>query len=295
MILTNDQMEQVRSAIEAQAGLDEELMRRCQPMIHMGKFDEAVRSAFVLLEERMRKVVDKPGMTGTQLANFGFSPQNGPLAKHLGRSQSEREGLRELYSGAFKLFRNPTAHGVVDYSAAQGKAIIALVDLMLKMLSRAEELPPPGLFPDNLEAALAKLEEKIGPGATSRLRTFLGKCITEVGLKPTKNAKQWIPFKRYCLYHPSNWDEPKPHRVAVFYVVVTGSTYALYLATSIYATVVGFDVDSLIEALTNLGFRLSGKNQEPYLDLRLHNDQDLFDDVFDLIVSTADQLEETLQ
>jgi hypothetical protein len=167
---------------------------------------------------------------------------------------------------------------------------------MLKMLKRAEELPPPDLFSENVEEALDKLEEKIGPGATSRLRTFLGKCITEVGLRSTESATQWIPFRRYCLYQPERWEEAKPHRIAVFYVVVAGSTYALYLPTDYYySAVVGFDLDQLLEEATEIGFRLSGKNQEPYLDLRLHNEQEVFDAVFDLVVTTADQLEETLQ
>ena len=73
-----------------------------------------------------------------------------------------------VYAGAFRLFRNPTAHGVVGYSAAEGRAIIGLVDLLLKMLKRAGELPPADLFPENLETALARIEETTGPGAASR-------------------------------------------------------------------------------------------------------------------------------
>lgn len=295
MILTDDEMLQVRKAIEVQAGLDEELLRRCGPLIHMGKFDEAVRSAFVLLEERLRKAVQEEGMTGTQLANHAFNPQKGPLAKHLGQTQSEREGLRELYSGAFKLFRNPTAHGVVGYSAAEGKAIIGLVDLMLKMLKRAEELPPPDLFPDYLDAALVRIEEGIGPGATSRLRLFLGKCLTEVGLKPA-SAKQWLPFKKYALYKPENWEEPKPHAISVFHLWTVGTKCHLYFPTSYYyVNVVDFNLDRLLEEVTDLGFQLSGKNQEPQIDIRMHNDQDFFDALLELIKRIADELEQTLR
>lgn len=192
MILTDDEMRQIRKSLEAQAGLDEGLMQRCDHLIHMGAFDEAVRSAFVLLEERMREAVNGEGMTGVQLANHAFNPEKGPLAKHLGRTASEREGLRELYSGAFKLFRNPTAHGVVGYSAAEGKAIIGLVDLMLKILKRAEELPPPGLFAEYVETALAKAEDSLGPGATSRLRMFLGKCLKELGLSTATDRKSVV-------------------------------------------------------------------------------------------------------
>ena len=184
MILTDEEMRLVRRSIEVQAALDEELLQRCSHLLHLGAFDEAVRSAFVLLEERLREAVGEEGLTGTRLANQAFNPTTGPLAKHLGHTPSEREGLRELYSGAFKLFRNPTAHGLVGYDAADGKAIIGLVNLMLKLLKRAAELPPSDLFPENVEKILSEIEQGIGPGATSRLRIFLGKSM-KAGLKPS--------------------------------------------------------------------------------------------------------------
>jgi uncharacterized protein (TIGR02391 family) len=297
MILTDSELREVRWTIEAQAGLDEELLRRCGHLIHLGAFDEAVRSAFVLLEERLRDAVKAEGMTGTQLANHAFSPMNGPLAKHLGRNQAEREGLRELYSGAFRLFRNPTAHGVVGYSAAEGKAIIGLVDLLLKLVKRAEDLPPVGLFPENVETALSKIEKEIGPGATSRLRLFLGKCISEVGLKPSSTATQWLPFRKHALYQADGWEAPKAHAIPVFYLQVESSTkMRLYLPlSSYYARVEGFSVDQLYEESTELGFQLLGKDQEPHADLRVHNDQHFFDAVFDLVKRTARELEMTLQ
>jgi uncharacterized protein (TIGR02391 family) len=259
----------------------------------MGKFDEAVRSAFVLLEERLCKAVDKEGMTGVHLANYAFNAEKGPLSKHLGRTGSEREGLRELYSGAFKLFRNPTAHGVVGYSAPEGKAIIGMVDLMLKLLKRADELSSSDFIPDYVQAALSKMEETLGPGATGRLRFFLDRCVKEARLKPTK-AKQWIPFKTHALYKAEQWEEPKAYTVAVFYLVQPA--YSLHFSTEqYYANVVGFNVDRLTEELLELGFYLSGKRQEPRIDLRIHNDQPFFDELFTLVVRVADELGETLR
>lgn len=88
MILTDNEMKHIRSSIEAQAGLDKELVRRCGHLIHLGAFDEAVRSAFVLLKERLRQAVNEEGMTGTVLANHAFNPKSGPLAKFLGHTPS---------------------------------------------------------------------------------------------------------------------------------------------------------------------------------------------------------------
>ena len=146
MLLNDQEMQNIRQAIDERSGLDAELLNRCSDFLHTGKYDEAVRNAFILLEERLRSAVNKDGMTGTQLANHAFNSTTGPLAKVLGNNEAEREGLRELYSGAFKLFRNPTAHGVVGYDLVEGKSIIGLVNLLLKMISKAGEMISQALF-----------------------------------------------------------------------------------------------------------------------------------------------------
>src|SRR5687767_6322377 len=107
MLLTDDEIKALRHLVNSGSGMDEELLNRCADFMHSGKYDEAVRNAFILLEERLRIAVNKEGMTGTDLANFAFSPKTGPLGKVLGNNEAEREGLREIFSGAFKLFRNP--------------------------------------------------------------------------------------------------------------------------------------------------------------------------------------------
>jgi uncharacterized protein (TIGR02391 family) len=295
MLLTDTEMQDVRRALEGKAGLDPELMQRCGQLIRAEAFDEAVRSAFVLLEERLRKALGEDGLTGTRLAHKAFNPEKGPLAKLLGGTIAEREGLRELYSGSFKLFRNPTAHGVVGYSPAEGKAIIGLVDLMLRILKRAEEMPPTDVFPENLEAALLKIEEGIGAGAASRLRVFLAKVHRDLGLRPSTSATNWIPFRRHCLYKPSNWEEPKPHRIAVFYALAGDESGLLFPTHYYYRNVVDFSVDRLVEEATDLGFWLSGKNQEPKVDLQKRNDESFFEGLYDLVVRTVDELDATLQ
>ncbi len=295
MILTNSEMQQIRKSIDAQAGMDKELLQRCGDLVHMGKFDEAVLRAFVLLEERLRTATGKEGMTGTSLANYAFNPLEGPLAKLLGKDPGEREGLRELYSGAFKLFRNPTAHGKVDYSPAQGKAIIGLVNLLLMMLKRAEKLPALGLLPDNVKTALGKIEKSIGPGAISRLSVFLGKCTSELGLQPSPAGHQRIPFKRYAFGKFGAQKRPKPHLMPVFYIEsFDGPRPVIQFPIGHYACVNNFDVDKLIGELKKLEFQLVGKNQIPMVDLRTHNSQAFFNALFDLIVRTTDKLEESL-
>lgn len=293
MILTDKEMHQIRRSIEDQAGLNEELLRRCGDLIHIGNYDEAVRSACVFLEERLRKVAHEEELMGVRLVKYAFDPDTGSLAKHLGSRKSEREGLYNLYIGAFRLFRNPTAHGVVGYSAAEAKAIIGFVNLLVTFLDRVEKLPPPGSFPENVEHALATVEQKIGTGVASRLRMFLGKCRS-LGLEPTPGTKS-VPFRRHALLDREHWDSPRSHRLTVFYVVAQEKSQGFWFPVNqYYSRVVDFDLEQLSENLRDLGFVPSGKHRDFYLSLEEHNDQAFFDALFDLVEQTSQELEETL-
>jgi hypothetical protein len=164
------------------------------------------------------------------------------------------------------------------------------------MLKRAEELPPPGLLPENVQSALERVEEAIGPGATSRLHSFLARCVSELGLRTTTTAKEWFPFRRHAMYRAANWDEPKSHPVAVFYLVVRYRRRDFQVPVAQYDVCVeGFNTDHLSEKLLDLGFYPRGKNQEPTVDLRVHNDSDFFDALFDIVSWVAAEFEESLK
>ncbi len=288
MILTDDEMRQVRQCIEAQAGLDEELAQRCNDLLRIGKYDEAVRSAFVLVEERLRAALKIEGGTGMYLIDQAFA-KDSPLARRLGYNDTERQGLHDLFAGAFRLFRNPTAHTMVGIEATDGKAITALVNLMLRMLKRT-----PIDLPENLENGLTEIEQTFGPGATARLRAFLSRCVVQAGLKADRSAERAIPFKRHALVKYGHWDTYKPHPIAVFYLHPHGNESALSFSRWYYGMVAGFDMDGLFQDLAALGFRPRGKGGDPAIEFRTRNDQGFFDELYALIAQTVDQLEEGL-
>lgn len=290
MLITNEELEQLRENLESQGAYDDELLMRCASLVHLGAFDEAVRSAFVLLEERLRAAVDREGVTGTNLANYAFS-ENGPLGKLITQNPAEREGLREIFSGSFKLFRNPTAHGVVEYTAAEGRAILGLVDLLLALLKRAGDAPPSGLLPGNVETNLQRTEEKIGAGGTQRLRIFLSKCV-EMGLTPSSSAKFWIPFKHYAFVQYSHWDEPRRYRIPVLYF---GAKTIQVPMRNYYSTVIGIDFEDLGKRLDDLGFLLKGKHRNPSVRLATHNSTEFFEALLDVIQEVTELFEESLQ
>jgi uncharacterized protein (TIGR02391 family) len=294
MFLTNDELNELRNAIESQTTIDDELLSKCGNLLHLGAYDEAVRSAFVLLEERLREMMGKESMTGADLASAAFNSKDGPLSKLLGKNLSEREGLRELYSGAFKVFRNPSAHSAVGYDSSDGKEIVSLVNLLLRILKQAEQLPHPGTFPANLESALQEVEAIIGASATSRLRVFLGDCM-DAGLEPASSTKQYIAFQTYALFKATTWKEYKLHKIALFYLVVAGTNIGIQFPINYYySKVEGFNTDVLDDQLSALGFYITGRNKEFQVDLKKSNSEDFFSSLFDVVYEAFKYFEDSI-
>ena len=118
---------------------DTELKERCLPILGAGStdpklWDSAVRTAGVILEERLRDVgkITNPSRVGRELVNDVFG-QNGTLATKL-PNDAERQGYRDMYAGVVGVFRNPYAHRLIDPTPEDGGTFIALVNLLLKML-----------------------------------------------------------------------------------------------------------------------------------------------------------------
>jgi hypothetical protein len=120
-------------------GFDEQLKMRCLPILSAGStdallWDSAVRTAGVILEERLRDVgsITDLARTGRNLVNDVFG-NNGTLASKFSVT-AERDGYRDLYAGMVGVFRNPSAHRFIDPSPEEGGAVIIFVNLLLKKL-----------------------------------------------------------------------------------------------------------------------------------------------------------------
>jgi hypothetical protein len=119
--------------------LDPELKHRCLPTIGAGAadpklWDSAVRTAGVILEERLRSVgaVTDPQSVGRDLVNRVFG-KSGTLSCKFAHD-AEREGHRDLYAGVVGAVRNPSAHRLIDPTPHEGGAFIVFVNLLLKKL-----------------------------------------------------------------------------------------------------------------------------------------------------------------
>lgn len=121
------------------SGFDAQLKQRCLPILGAGSadptmWDSAARTAGVILEERLREVgsISDPSSIGTALVNKVFA-ETGTLAPKFAIA-SERQGYRDLYAGVVGVFRNPSAHRLIDPTPQEGGAFIVLVNLLLSKL-----------------------------------------------------------------------------------------------------------------------------------------------------------------
>ena len=98
-----------------------------------GDYDDAVRNAFILLEEQIR---DEGGYsqdkTGSDLATEAFN-EGGPLS--FGETDAEIEGVMHVYRGAFMSLRNPASHRFLeDLGRDEAHSILSFANLLLMWL-----------------------------------------------------------------------------------------------------------------------------------------------------------------
>lgn len=139
MLLLPDEINSLTNSLANLGKFDEELIAETKKALEDQRYDDAVRDAFLVLEARLRLVTGIEREQGTDLANKAFG-NNAELPRKLNidNDPGMTSALRQLYAGAFGVFRNPAAHQLkVDYSANECRAILSLVNLLLGKLNVA--------------------------------------------------------------------------------------------------------------------------------------------------------------
>lgn len=96
----------------------------------------AIQQIFTLFEDRLRKRIGAgPDLYGESLINAAFG-NKGVLA--YGGTRAEQVGIRNLLSGAYATFRNPRMHRLMEDDEKTVRAIITLVDLLIKIVDEAK-------------------------------------------------------------------------------------------------------------------------------------------------------------
>ncbi len=102
-------------------------------------FSDRVRSAFVLLEQRIRA---KANLTehyfSKDLVNEAFAPNKGVL-QPVSPVQAECAGLHHLLYGAFLFYRNPIAHRPVYHDKQSAWQVFHLINHLLNLVEQAAQ------------------------------------------------------------------------------------------------------------------------------------------------------------
>ena len=99
---------------------------------------EAVKKAFILLDNAVQERSGLTDLTGDQLMRGAFSPKNPRLRLNGLQSRSdgdEQQGYMEIYAGVMKGIRNPRSHEVtIDDDVETAIELLTLANHLLRTL-----------------------------------------------------------------------------------------------------------------------------------------------------------------
>lgn len=145
-----------------------------------GRYDHALRDAFVYLETALRRVGQIPPSdpaTGNQLADRLLDPDKDTCldltSSDLYAPETDRakKGVWQLFKGAFGYLRNPIAHRAIDFSPDVADEVLRVVNLLLRVIGGSE--------PEALTLAIPAAAAT--PELVERLRSILARYP---GLRP---------------------------------------------------------------------------------------------------------------
>ena len=104
-----------------------------EKLLENEQYSEAVLNAFKYLDKHLQTLLDitDSNVYGEELINKAFAPSSGSF--QLDTHANEQIGLRNFFSGANALFRNPTAHRFTNFREEIGTAIIVMVGMMAQI------------------------------------------------------------------------------------------------------------------------------------------------------------------
>lgn len=129
----------VLHATERAQGLHGSIEAVARPQFLIGQFELAVFASLKAIEVRVRQLGGFTEDTiGVDLMNKAFGA-SGPLTD-MSVARGEQEGTRSLFSGAYGVLRNPSAHREVNYDdVSEAAEAVQTASLLMRMLDRVEK------------------------------------------------------------------------------------------------------------------------------------------------------------
>jgi uncharacterized protein (TIGR02391 family) len=111
------------------AHFDQRLRDAVTPLMSGGHYDSAVRKAFVVLTDRLRRAFGvSDSLDGDDLVNQVFG-KGGKLPVAL--DDSQKQAMRNLISGFYGVYRNRFAHNDIEPDLAQARAVIEMANTIV--------------------------------------------------------------------------------------------------------------------------------------------------------------------
>jgi len=118
-----------------------EIERAAGDLFRNGHYANAVEDACKVLDMLVKIRSGKHDLSGTDLMQHVFSPNN-PILKfseiQTQTEESEQRGMMFLYAGAMLALRNPRAHEIIEDDPEKALEYIAFLSLLAKSLDKAK-------------------------------------------------------------------------------------------------------------------------------------------------------------
>jgi uncharacterized protein (TIGR02391 family) len=126
----------LRLRSDAKIHYPDELVELTYELMKSEEYESAVLAAFKFIDSHLQTTIgcDPHEYYGEKLINYAFSTEKGKLL--FSHHTSEQSGIRNFFSGANAIFRNPLAHRLIYLDEKTARAIIAMIAMMTDLITK---------------------------------------------------------------------------------------------------------------------------------------------------------------
>lgn len=123
-------LKNIINSSSSETHFDQQLRDAVFPLVQGGHYDSAIRKAFVVLTERLRRAFGvTEELDGDDLINLVFG-KGGKIPVAL--DDGKKQAFRNMISGFYGVYRNKYAHNDVEPTLSETKAILEMANNIIK-------------------------------------------------------------------------------------------------------------------------------------------------------------------